>query len=315
MPPAKSRRKEVETLGEHSVAAIRSSRWLCAESPNAALRYNRDVTRTRRPRLGQHFLTSESIRQRIAESITLRADDLVLEIGPGRGAMTELLAARGRRVVATELDAALAKQLAENLKDNTKIEIVRGDILATDLSSLCQRNGFERCMVFGNLPYYITSPILHHLFDQAASIRAMALLVQREVADRLTAKPGSRDYGYLTVLAQLYGEPRIVLNVPPGAFSPPPKVQSALVQFTMRPKFPAWSAPEHKRFLDFVKSCFAQKRKNLLNNLARQYGREKVLAYLATSQLTSSARAEELTIDHLAELWRAAFNTEGVECE
>ena len=146
--------------------------------------------RTRRPKLGQHFLTSENYRQRIVASLPLGADDLVLEIGPGRGAMTELLAARARRVIAVELDVALAKQLAENLRDNAKIEIVRGDILTADLSALCRRNGFERCVVFGNLPYYITSPILHHLFDQADSIHSMSLLVQREVAERLTARPG-----------------------------------------------------------------------------------------------------------------------------
>lgn len=251
----------------------------------------------------------------MVESLPLRADDLVVEIGPGHGAMTELLAARARRVIAIELDAALARQLGDALKANDNISILQGDILSTDIASLCRQHDVEKCLVFGNLPYYITSPILHHLLDQAASIRAMALLVQREVADRLTAQPGSRDYGYLTVLAQLHAEPRIELKVPPGAFSPPPKVQSALVQFTMRQKFPAWSAPERERFLDFVKACFAQKRKNLLNNLAREFGREKVLACLASCQLTPSARAEELHIEQLAALWRWLANTEGVEHE
>ncbi len=281
--------------------------------PRAWLRYNRGVARTRRPKLGQHFLTSENYRQRIVESLPLGADDLVLEIGAGRGAMTELLAARARRVIAVELDVTLAKQLAEKLQDNAKIEILRGDILAADLSALSRQNGFERCVVFGNLPYYITSPILHHLFEQAASIRGMALLVQREVAERLTAKPGSRDYGYLTVLAQLHAEARIVLNVPPGAFSPPPKVQSALVGFTMRPRFPAWSAPERERFLDFVKSCFAQKRKNLLNNLAREYGREKVMAGLTNLRIRPSTRAEAMPVEQLAELWGHLSDPEGVE--
>ena len=283
--------------------AGRVPRILSKRCPDARLRYNRGVARTRRPKLGQHFLTSENYRQRIVESLSLRADDLVLEIGPGRGAMTELLAARARRVVAVELDAELAQQLAENLKDNTKIEIVRGDVLTADLSALSRRNRFERCVVFGNLPYYITSPILHHLLEQAGAIRAMALLVQREVAERLTAQPGSRDYGYLTVLAQLHAEPRIVLKVPPGAFSPPPKVQSALVGFTMRPKFPAWSAHEREHFLDFVKVCFAQKRKNLFNNLRTTYSHDAIEAAFDAFGISPRKRAEELHLGFLASLF------------
>jgi len=310
---------------EHPVAGTASGRGMQAEPRRAGrdpkmagkrcpcewLRYNRRVARTHRPKLGQHFLTSENYRQRIVESLSLRADDLVLEIGPGRGAMTELLAARARRVVAVELDTSLAQQLEQKLKDSAKIEIVRGDILTTDLAALCRRHQTETCYVFGNLPYYVTSPIIHHLFDQASSIRAMALLVQREVAERLTAQPGSRDYGYLTVLAQLHAEPRIALRVPPGAFSPPPKVQSALVHFTMRPKYPAWSAPERAQFLDFVKVCFAQKRKNLLNNLAREYGRAKVMTALTNLRIPPSTRAEEMPVEQLAELCRSLANPAG----
>lgn len=272
------------------------------------LRYNRRVARTHRPKLGQHFLTSENYRQRIVESLSLRADDLVLEIGPGRGAMTELLAARARRVVAVELDTSLAKQLEQKLKDSAKIEIVRGDILTTDLAALCRRHQTETCYVFGNLPYYVTSPIIHHLLEQAASIRAMAVLVQREVAERLTAQPGSRDYGYLTVLAQLHAEPRIALRVPPGAFSPPPQVQSALVHFAMRPKFPAWSAPERERFLDFVKSCFAQKRKNLFNNLRTTYSHDAIEAAFDALGISPRKRAEELHLGFLASLFERLVN-------
>jgi 16S rRNA (adenine1518-N6/adenine1519-N6)-dimethyltransferase len=280
-----------------------------ARRRDARLRYNRGVSRTRRPKLGQHFLTSETYRRRIVELLPLRPDDLVLEIGPGRGAMTELLARRARRVVAVELDAALASQLAEKLQAQERIEIVPGDILATNLAALCRRYEVEKCFVFGNLPYAITSPILHHVLGQADSIRAMALLVQREVAERLTAAPGSRDYGYLSVFAQLHADPRIVLNVPPGAFSPPPKVQSALVDFTLRPRFPAWPAQERAPFLAFVKACFGQKRKTLLNNLAPQYGRARVLAALANLRVRPSTRAEELHIRQFAELCRSLVNT------
>ncbi len=256
----------------------------------------------RRPKLGQHFLSSEGYRRRIVQALRLSPDDLVIEIGPGRGAMTELLAERAGRVVAVELDAKLACALREKLASQARIEIITGDILSTDLTALCRERQAEDCFVFGNLPYYITSPILHHLLNSAGSIRAMALLVQREVAARLTAKPGSRDFGYLSVLAQFHSEPRIALRVPPGAFSPPPKVHSALVVFTIRPKFPDWAAAERERFLGFVQRCFAQKRKNVLNNLGKTYGRERVAAALGELRLTATSRAEELGVEQLAAL-------------
>ena len=125
----------------------------------------------------------------------------------------------------------------------------------------------------------------------------MALLVQREVAERLTAAPGRRDYGYLSVLTQLFSEPRIAFTVPPGAFTPPPKVQSALVHFRMSARFPAWTTEERSRFLDFVKHCFAHKRKNLLNNLAGIYSRLKVLRVLESLELPATVRAEQLTVE------------------
>jgi len=288
------------------------------------LRYNLGVPRTRRPKLGQHFLASAAYRRRIAKALELYPDDLVIEIGAGRGAMTELLAARAGRVVAIELDAVLAASLREKLKATPQIEILQADILTTDLAALCREHEAEKCFVFGNLPYYITSPILHRLFAFAPWIRAMALLVQREVAGRLTALPGTRAYGYLSVLTQLYSRPRVVLGVPPGAFSPPPKIHSALVDFQMIPQLPEWVREREAspiparqaahpreiafepaaRFLDFVKCCFAQKRKNLLNNLARIYSRERVGQALAALDLPANTRAEQLTLEQLARLFR-----------
>jgi 16S rRNA (adenine1518-N6/adenine1519-N6)-dimethyltransferase len=260
------------------------------------------VPLARRPRLGQHFLATEGYRQRIVRALALRPDDLVVEIGPGRGAMTELLAERARRVVGIELDAKLATELREKHGENSNIEIVQADILATDLDALCRRHHSMRCFVFGNLPYYITSPILHHLMNAASVIRGMALLVQREVAERLIAKPGSRHYGYLTVVVQLHSEPRMVLKVPPGAFRPPPKIHSALVEFVMRPKYPDWSEAQRAPFLEFIKACFAQKRKSLVNNLGSTYGRERVLTALERLRLPAPARAEELSVEQFVEL-------------
>jgi 16S rRNA (adenine1518-N6/adenine1519-N6)-dimethyltransferase len=287
------------------------------------MRYNLAVPRTRRPKLGQHFLASVAYRRHIAEALHLRADDLVIEIGAGRGAMTELLAARAGRVVAIELDAVLAANLGEKLKATPQIEVLESDILTTDLAALCREHEAEKCFVFGNLPYYITSPILHRLFAFAPWIRAMALLVQREVAGRLTALPGTRAYGYLSVLTQLYSRPRVVLGVPPGAFSPPPKIHSALVDFQMIPQLPEWvrereaspTLPRQAarpreiafepaaRFLDFVKCCFAQKRKNLLNNLAGIYSRERVERALTGLDLPPNTRAEQLALSQFAGLF------------
>ncbi len=260
------------------------------------------MARFRRPKLGQHFLASTAYRQRIVDALPLCPEDLVVEIGSGRGAMTALLAKRAMRVVAVEFDASLAEELQKNLQTDLPVDIVRADILSTDLSSLCRKYKSDQCFVFGNLPYYITSPIIHHLMDSARWIRGMALLVQREVAMRITARPGSRSYGYLSVLTQLHAEPRIAMHVPPGAFSPPPRVQSALVGFRMRPQFPAWSAKARTLFLTFVKQCFAQKRKNLANNLGGSYGRERVVEALAALDLPTTTRAEELAIEDFAEL-------------
>jgi 16S rRNA (adenine1518-N6/adenine1519-N6)-dimethyltransferase len=279
------------------------------------LRYNSAVPQTRRPKLGQHFLASRAYRRRIAAALDVRPDELVIEIGAGRGAMTELLAERaGRaaRVIAIELDASLAAKLKERLAAKPQIEVLQADILKTGLAALCREHQAEKCFVFGNLPYYITSPILHHLFAFWTHIRAMGLLVQREVAERLTATPGTRAYGYLTVFAQLYSEPRIVLGVPPGAFVPLPKVHSALVSFQMRLAFPEWlqagegsALPKIEAdFVDFAKRCFAQKRKKLMNNLAGTYSRSRVDQALAALSLPSTVRAEQLTLEQFASLFR-----------
>jgi 16S rRNA (adenine1518-N6/adenine1519-N6)-dimethyltransferase len=256
----------------------------------------------RRPKLGQHFLSSARHRERIVQALHLRPDDLVIEIGAGQGAMTELLAARARTVVAIELDAALAAALAEKLKDRPAIEVKQADILEADLAEICRDARARKCFVIGNLPYYITSPILHHLLESHPWIRGMALLMQREVAERVAARPGSRDYGYLSVAVQLSSRPQILFSVPPGAFSPPPKVQSALVEFEMAARFPEWSREEESSFLDFAKLCFAQKRKSLANNLLRTFPRQRVNEVFNRLRISPNVRAEQLTLEQLAAL-------------
>ncbi len=261
----------------------------------------------RRPKLGQHFLSSARYRERIADAVRLQREDLVIEIGPGRGAMTGLLADRARRVVAIELDAALARKLEEEFSTTPSVRIVEADILKADITGICREESVTECFAFGNLPYYITSPIVHRLCEFRACIRGMALLMQREVAERIIAKPGSRDYSYLSVLVQLFSKPQILFTVPPGAFSPAPKVQSALVEFRMTPKFPDWNGKQANRFLDFVKACFAHKRKSLVNNLTAIAPRNRVEAALSSLRLPANLRAEELAVENLASLFAAVI--------
>jgi 16S rRNA (adenine1518-N6/adenine1519-N6)-dimethyltransferase len=216
--------------------------------------------------------------------------------------MTELLAGRARQVIALELDHELAQRLQQKFANKPGIEVLEADILLSDLGSLCRRYQREQCYVFGNLPYYITSPILHHLLDFAGWIHGMGLVVQREVADRLIAPPGSRHYAYLTVLTRLHTNPRIEFGIPPGAFSPPPRVDSALVTFQMKPESLCPPAEERKALLEFVKLCFAHKRKNLLNNLAPEYSRPRVESELRALGLPPTIRAEQLALEQFEKL-------------
>jgi 16S rRNA (adenine1518-N6/adenine1519-N6)-dimethyltransferase len=264
----------------------------------------------RRAKWGQHFLKDESLCRKIADSLQFETDDLAVEIGPGRGVMTRLLAARARRLVAIEIDTDLAQKLAEDFSAAPEVKVLAADILETDFSSLLVWNNAKCCYVFGNLPYYITSPILRHLFDARRLIRHMTLLMQREVAERVTASPGSRAYGYLSIIAQLDSAPRITLVVPPGAFSPPPKVHSALVDFPISARFPLWTDRTRQSFLEFVETCFHQKRKSLLNNLARKYTRGRVEGIIQTQGLDSNVRAEQIDINGLVEIFTAVMTGE-----
>lgn len=261
----------------------------------------------RRPKLGQHFLRDEGYVRRIAGSLQIEPGDLVVEIGAGRGALTHLLSAVGRPVTAIEIDPALVAALRAEFSADTRVEILERDILSVNLEDLCRRRGVAHCCVFGNLPYYITSPILHHLCDAHASIRRMALLMQLEVAQRVTAAPGRREYGYLTVAVQSVSCPRFAMEVPPGAFTPPPKVDSALVVFEMISPLDGWGDGRRGAFLEFTQRCFGHKRKSLANNLSQFFDRPRIAAVMRTLGLSSFVRAEELGIDTLASLFESLY--------
>jgi 16S rRNA (adenine1518-N6/adenine1519-N6)-dimethyltransferase len=232
-----------------------------------------------------------------------RECDLIIEIGAGPGALTGRLLDLGRMVVAIEIDARLAAALRARFAESPRLEVLEGDILEIDLAQLIRSRSAGKAVVAGNLPYYITSPILHRVFDAAGSIRHAFFLMQKEVAARVTAWPGTPDFGYLSVLCQAYSVPRLLFSVPPGAFRPPPKVTSALVHFDMQRRFEQWGVTNPRAFLKFVQLCFRQKRKTLLNNLEGRFGRERV-AGLPEARL----RAEQLAPEQLAALWLRLSN-------
>ena len=254
----------------------------------------------RRPRLGQHFLRNPALLDRIARRVAAAAagSDLVVEIGAGPGALTRRLLAAGLRVVAIEVDSRLAAALRARHEGDPGLEVIESDVLQVDLAALIAARSPRPAVVAGNLPYYITSPIVRRVFDAVERVSEAVLLVQKDVALRIAAGAGSRDYGFLSVLCQAYSRPELLFTVPPGAFEPPPKVVSAVVRLPIEPRWRRWGVADPRAFLEFVQLCFRHKRKTLGNNLAGVFGRER-LAAVAEGRL----RGEQLSPERLAELW------------
>jgi len=214
--------------------------------------------------------------------------------------MTEHLVATGAPVLAVELDPPLIARLKELATRSPNLTVVPGNVLEIDLAAIAGRS---RMRIYGNLPYYITSPILHRFFEYAALIDEIHIVIQLEVAFRLVARPGTRDYGYLSVLTQFYSRPVIALKLPPRAFRPPPEVGSALVSMKLPGEDANLGITNIPRFLEFAKLCFTQKRKTLVNNLRALCEPEKVKDALAALRLEPTARAEELSVAQLAALY------------
>lgn len=255
-----------------------------------------------KPKLGQNFLVDAGAVTRIVASLGDLSGRTVVEIGPGRGAITRELAGRAQRVLAVELDRDLAARLRENF-DSQRLKVIEQDVLEFDFAAAAEAG--ERLRVAGNLPYYITSPILLKLAASHAALDLAVLMVQREVADRVTASPGSRDYGLLSATVQMYGPVEPLFTLPPSAFSPPPKVYSAVFRWRFAPRFAELHVDE-EAFLRFLRHAFAQKRKTLLNNLrATGLAPAAATAALALTGIDSLARAESVPLETLAALWRA----------
>jgi 16S rRNA (adenine1518-N6/adenine1519-N6)-dimethyltransferase len=281
------------------------------------------VVSTRRPqlkpKLGQHFLASDSYALQLVDVLGDVSQNTVVEIGPGRGVLTSLLAKRARRLIAVELDRVLAAQLRLRFGTFPNVEVIEADILSIDFDSLfgpkpgLSRPGIEfkpaPARVIGNLPYYITSDILLRLFDYSKYFETLVILVQREVADRIAAKPGSRDYGLLSATAQLHARVEKLFTLPPGAFSPPPKVHSTALRLTMAPRQHELGLDGNGQiadgFIDFLKLSFGQKRKTLWNNLKSTYPEPRLRAALLQVRVKPAARAETLSLEESAALFRA----------
>jgi 16S rRNA (adenine1518-N6/adenine1519-N6)-dimethyltransferase len=270
-----------------------------------------------KPKLGQHFLVSDDVSARVVEALGDVSESTVLEIGPGRGILTSLLARRTPRLIAVELDRVMAAQLRLKFGMARNVEILEADVLAIDFDSLfgpkpgLGRPGMEfkpqPVRVVGNLPYYITSDILLRLFEFSKYFESIVIMVQREVADRIAAEPGGSEYGVLSATAQLYARVEKLFTVPPGAFSPPPKVHSAVLRLTIDPQQEKLGVAGDG-FINFVRLSFGQKRKTLWNNLREKYEEAGLKRALAEAKVKPTARAETLSLKESAAVYRALQN-------
>lgn len=257
-----------------------------------------------KPKLGQHFLVDDVARHAIVDAVGDVSGRTVIEIGPGHGAITEILAARCRRLLALELDGSLAAELRFRFRDQPQVEILEGDVLKIDLGALAPAGGTAD--VVGNLPYYITSDILLQLFasGREGTLARAVLMMQREVADRVSASPGVRDYGLLSATAQMNAQVDHLFTLPPSAFSPPPDVYSTVLRLHFAPRFQELDV-DAAGFNAFLRQSFAQKRKTLKNNLrAAGYPPEEVAAAWP-GDVATEARAESLALEPMAALYRS----------
>ena len=255
----------------------------------------------RKPKLGQNFLIDDQARHRIADALGDLSTRTVVEIGPGHGAITDILAPRCRRLIALELDRSLAAELTFRFRDHPNVEVHEADVLHTDLPTLAEAT--EKLDVIGNLPYYITSDILLHLFAAAPILHRAVLMMQREVADRISAAPGSRDYGALSAFTQMHAQVDNLFTLPPAAFSPPPDVYSTVLRLHFAPRFEEL-AVDSAGFNTFLRQAFAQKRKTLQNNLRNAGHSPESLTANWPKQIPPHSRAEQLPLESMALLYR-----------
>jgi 16S rRNA (adenine1518-N6/adenine1519-N6)-dimethyltransferase len=258
----------------------------------------------RKPKLGQNFLVDDRARHAIADALGDISNRTVIEIGPGKGAITDILVPRAGRLIALELDRELAPALSGRYGANPNVQVIQEDVLKVDFSEIISKG--EIADVIGNLPYYITSDILLKLFAAGAAglLRCAIVMMQREVAERVSASPGVREYGLLSATAQMNARVEHLFVLPPSAFSPPPEVYSTVLRLTFAPRFKELQVNQ-SGFDRFLKHCFAQKRKTLENNLRFAGYDRAAIAAAWPAAIAQQARAESLTLEVMAEIYRA----------
>jgi 16S rRNA (adenine1518-N6/adenine1519-N6)-dimethyltransferase len=271
----------------------------------------------KKPKLGQNFLADVGAAEKIVDALGDVSESVVVEIGPGKGALTQALSRRAKRLIAVELDRMMSAELRFKYRLQPQVEIIEADVLKLDFRTVLNRtigplNDLRPlrpapARVVGNLPYYITSDILLRLFEFHDQFDVIVIMVQREVADRIAAEPGSRDYGLLSATAQLYAKVEKLFTLPPQAFAPPPKVHSTVLRLTMAPRF-AELQIKPVEFIGFLKTAFAMKRKTLLNNLKKDYSEEMIRSTLKETGVRSDVRAEALPLERSAEIFRRLGN-------
>lgn len=256
-------------------------------------------------KFGQNFLIDGHVLDKIIAAAGVTKDDVVLEIGPGFGTMTQYLAEAAREVIAVEIDKTLIPILQDTLKDYDNITLINEDILKVDIAALVEeKNGGKPIKVVANLPYYITTPIIMGLFESHVPLENITVMVQKEVAARMQAEPGTKDYGALSLAVQFYAKPYIVANVPPNCFIPRPNVGSAVIRLT------CWDNPpvqvrDEKFMFSLIRASFNQRRKTLQNSLVNGgvgVRKEQVVDALGQMGLSATIRGEALTLEQFAGL-------------
>ena len=257
-------------------------------------------------KFGQNFLIDGRVLEKIMDAADISGDDFVLEIGPGIGTMTQYLAERARAVMAVEIDRNLIPILSETLKEYDNVSVLNADILKVDLTKVAEeKNEGRPIKVVANLPYYIPTPIIMGLLESHVPVENITVMVQKEVADRMQAGPGTKDYGALSLAVQYYAEPYIAANVPPNCFMPRPKVGSAVIRLT-RHKNPPVQADNEKLLFQLIRASFNQRRKTLQNGIKNYSGlnfsKEEVAQALEQMGVSPTIRGEALTLEQFAQL-------------
>lgn len=250
--------------------------------------------------LGQNFLVDNNIIEKIINEITSNSNDLIVEIGPGRGALTKKLKEKGSFLIAYEVDRDLEDILSGFVDNKTKI--IWQDFLKSDIKEAIKNIKYNNLFIVGNLPYYITTPIIEHIIDSNINFEKLVIMVQKEVADRFLANPKTKDYGYISVLLQYYFDIKRVCNVSKYSFNPVPKVESTVLSFVEKER----ADIDIEKYKEFLKLAFRQKRKTLKNNLSN-YDWDKVKLVLDIHNLSESVRAEEIDGDIFIELFNALY--------